>query len=172
MEPVSVHCWLSDRGFTYRDYTYAQVKKASIYVLVIEELTDLLYELNDIYNLQREVNCEYGEQLHHRVMKAIFYVAFGIEVASQHTELPREMDELIRATIRYQDQDGYVDRGDLQYAIEKARIHVSRMNMAYKKELDVETSAILQVIQLLLTDTNYLLYGTTGSVQTNSGGSK
>lgn len=132
---------------------------ANIHILVIEELTDLLHELNDVHNLQRDINCEHGEHLHHRIMKTIFYTAFAIEYVSKSTDTPRDMNEMVHTVIKHVDPDGYVDRSDLEYAIDKALLHITRMNLAYQDELGRPSSSLLKTVQLCLTDTNYFIYG-------------
>jgi len=141
------------------------VKKASIYILFIEELTDLMYELNDIYNLQSEVNCKYPEHFLHRLNNIVRYTAEAIELASSFTDNARDAQAMVDWTFSTTSFDGYVDRGDLKYAIEKAHEHTVRMNMAYQYELDPACSALLTVLQLLLTDTDYLLYGDRNNVR-------
>lgn len=127
------------------------MKKASIHVLVTEELTDLLYELNEVCNLIREVKVDYPDQLESRIVLAIAHTAHTIEHYGA-----RDARDVIDDTIKQIEQDGYVDRGDLEHAIEKAKTHIERINMAYSPELGTN---LLEVILLYLTDTNFYIYG-------------
>jgi hypothetical protein len=141
------------------------VIRANIHILLIEELIDLLYEMNDVFNLLREVDTKYGEHLHYRLTKALFHIAFAAEQASKETQNPRETNEFLRDTFSTTPAEGYVDRSDLAYALEKVVIHLQRMKMAYTPELEEPLITLLEIAELYLKETNYFIYGrTTDSV--------
>ncbi len=135
------------------------VVRASIHILLIEELVDLLYEMNDACKLYREVDgIACADHLHDRLVKALFYIAVTAEQASLRTDNPREILDFITDTISTDETDGYVDRGDLTYILDKALTHIQRMRMAYAPELEEPFLTLLNIIELCLTDTNYLIY--------------
>lgn len=139
------------------------MKKASIHVLVVEELTDLMYELNDVCNLMREVKVKHQEHLEERIVRAVAYTAHAIEYYST----TRRAREVIDDTIKPIEQDGYVDKRDLEYSIENAKTHIERINMAYSPEL--KNANLLKVILLYLTDTNFYIYGEQQHLISNRG---
>lgn len=135
------------------------MKKASIHVLLIEELTDLLYELNEVYNLQNEVDCKYQDFIRFRLNRAIGFTADTIEEASKVTGTVRPAKETIEGIFTVIDQEGYVDRADLDYAVEKAKDHIYRIQLAYCSELDCNFRSMLMIIELCLEDIKFYIYG-------------
>lgn len=135
------------------------MKKASIHVLLIEELTDLLYELNDVYNLQNEVECKHKEFFNYDIRKAILFTGFAIEYASASTETPRSMKEVLASVMTAAEVDGYVDRGDLMNVTEKAHSHSEHMRLAYCGELDEGACILLKIIKLYLEAAKYYIHG-------------
>lgn len=135
------------------------MKKASTNSLLIEELTDLLYEFNDINNLLFEVDCKNPDFFYFNFTKAVAFTAFTIERVSKTTDLPRESKEIIDSTFSDNYPEGYVDRGDLVYLVDKARDHAEHIKLAYSEETDRCTKAALKIIELYLQTSKYYIYG-------------
>lgn len=135
------------------------MKKATIHNLLVEELTDLLYELNQVYNIFHQVDCAYPAFFHHRLMKIIFYAGFTIEYESKHTGASRKMEDVIESIFKSKEPDGYVDKADLEYSVSTVHDHISHMNLAYAGEVDNGAATLLRIIELCLTDINFYIYG-------------
>jgi len=142
------------------------VKKGSTPRLVVEELIDLLYELNDVYNVYQEVDLKYREFFWLRLKNAIDYTAFAAEVFSVHSGLDSKMYKFREEAFNYIEQNGYVDKGDLLYLTEKAHTHIERIKMAYESEIDEYAQCLLEIIELYLSDTQFYIYGTQVSKRT------
>ncbi len=117
--------------------------------------------MNDVYSIHHEIDVAHGDHLHHRLMDTLFYIGFTAEMASNETDNPRTTSEFIGDTFKVTAPDGYVDRRDLTYAIQRCLLHIQRMRMAYDPELEEPLLTLLQIIELCLTDTNVYIYGTT-----------
>ena len=135
------------------------VKKGNTPRLIVEELIDLLYELNDVYTVYQEVELAHREFFWLRLRNAIEYTAFAAEVFSVHAQLDKKMNEFREEALAYKEQDGYVDKGDLLYLTEKAHTHIERIKMAYESEIDDYAQCLLEIIELYLSDTQYYIYG-------------
>jgi hypothetical protein len=135
------------------------VKKGSTPRLIVEELIDLLYELNDVYNVYQEVEFTHRGFFWLRLKNAIDYTAFAAEVFSTHAGLDNKMDKFREEAFSYKEQDGYVDKVDLLYLTEKAHTHIERIKLAYENEVDDYAQCLLEIIELYLSDTQFYIYG-------------
>lgn len=136
-----------------------KVKKASTEIILIEELTDLLYELNEISNVHDNVHCKHDDFFRFNLDKAKLFAGHTIERISKFSSHPRQSQEMIESTSSVMDPEGYVDRGDLIYVLEKAISHADHIKLAYLTEVDPCTKAALKIIELYLQTAKYYIYG-------------
>jgi len=133
------------------------MKKANAYLLIVEELTDLLYELNEVNNICQEVNFTYKEYFNRNLNKAKNYTAFTAECLSIVSGSHKRKEVFLEDTSSFIVFDSYLDKSDLIFTTEKVLSHISNVRTAYKKEVDDITDTYLYIIERYLTETKSYL---------------
>lgn len=135
----------------------AVMKKANTYALIVEELTDLLYELNEVHNIHQEVDFIYKDFFARNLKKAREYTAFTAECMSILCESHKTKEDFLEDTSFFFDLETFLDKSDLIFTIEKALNHTEHVRLAYKNEVDDLTDTYLYIIETYLKSTKSYL---------------
>lgn len=134
------------------------MKKASnTYSLILEELIDLLYDLNEINNIYNEVNFKYKDYFLRNLKKAREYTAFTAECLSIMSGSHKRKEVFLEETDFYVDLESYLDKSDLEFTTDQSLKHIEHVRIAYKSEIDDITDTYLYIIETYLRETKSYL---------------